>query len=339
MGMSAPILPLLQEPASLQLAPPQRETVAFADEVGSSGPVICVGGMTQWHVGRRRVPDALVGMAAVPAREVRAPAGVVRHDPEEMIVRVLAGTTAKELDAALGDHGQHCPLDPIDPMQATVGGVLAVGHSGIRRLRYGHVRDTLLEARYVAADGQVVKAGAPVVKNVTGYDLCRLLVGSLGTLGFLSEVVLRCTPKPVVSQWYELTADPWAIHKHAYRPSSVLWDGQSTWILLEGRPEEVKAELDRLRILGAPTESIAPPIPTGTRLGTPPARLHELTGAASGSFLAEIGVGVVHLQPGVDAPRALAENSIINSRVTQLNVDIKRAYDPSGRMNPGVQPW
>jgi NAD dependent epimerase/dehydratase family enzyme len=81
------------------------------------------------------------------------------------------------------------PLDPVDPERATVGGVLAVGESGIRRLRYGPVRDTVLEVRFVNAAGKVVKAGGPVVKNVTGYDLCRLLVGSVGTLGFLAEVV------------------------------------------------------------------------------------------------------------------------------------------------------
>src|SRR4029077_12080729 len=117
---------------------------------------------------------------------------------------------------------------------ATVGGVLAVGRSGIRRLGYGPVRDTLLEARYVSAEGRRVKAGGPVVKNVSGFDLCRLLVGSLGTLGLLAQVVLRCRPLPAVSRWLAGGADPFDLLGRLYRPSSILWDGTTTWVLLEG---------------------------------------------------------------------------------------------------------
>src|SRR3954468_4244102 len=122
----------------------------FAKEVGDSGPVTCVGGRTQWNVG---------GAVSADAREVHAPSGVVTFDPAEMTVRVRAGTTVAELDAALAAGGQMVPLDSVDRERATVGGVLAVGHSGLRRLRYGPVRDTLLEARFVNADGKLVKAG------------------------------------------------------------------------------------------------------------------------------------------------------------------------------------
>src|SRR5207237_3236629 len=101
-------------------------------------------------------------------------------------------------DDALGEHGQCVALPPHEG--ATVGGVLAVGRSGLRRLRFGPVRDTLLEARYVSAEGRLVKAGGPTVKNVSGFDLCRLLVGSLGTLGLLGAVVLRCRPRPAASR-------------------------------------------------------------------------------------------------------------------------------------------
>jgi FAD/FMN-containing dehydrogenase len=151
---------------------------AFADEVGTHGHVVPVGGGTHW---------AAVGEG----RRVRAPAGVVAYEPAEMTVRVRAGTTVAELDAVLAEHGQMVPLDPADPTRATVGGVLAEGVSGIRRLRWGPVRDTVLEVRYVSAEGRVVKSGGPVVKNVSGFDLCRLMVGSRGTLGVLAEVVLR----------------------------------------------------------------------------------------------------------------------------------------------------
>ena len=75
---------------------------------------------------------------------------------------------------------------------------LAVGHSGIRRLGWGPVRDTVLEVRYVSADGRLIKGGGPTVKNVSGYDLPRLFVGSLGTLGIIAEVVLRTRPVPAL---------------------------------------------------------------------------------------------------------------------------------------------
>jgi len=96
-------------------------------------------------------------------------------------VRLGAGTTMSELDDTLAAKGQTTVLEGAP--DATVGGVLAVGHSGLRRRRVGPVRDALLQVRYVSAEGRLITAGGPTVKNVTGYDLCRLMVGSLGTLG------------------------------------------------------------------------------------------------------------------------------------------------------------
>src|SRR5690606_37855854 len=138
------------------------------------------GGRTRWDVGG--VPDPA-------SRLVRAPAGILSFQPAEMIVRVLAGTSLTALHDALAEHGQTTVLEG-NPA-STVGGTLCVGASGLRRLRTGPLRDALLEARYVSAEGRLVVAGGPTVKNVAGYDLCRLLIGSLGTLGFLGEVVLR----------------------------------------------------------------------------------------------------------------------------------------------------
>src|SRR5436305_193487 len=99
---------------------------AFASAVGDDGPVTIVGGRTQWDVGGGVDPSA---------REVRAPAGIVEFEPAEMTVRCGAGTTVGELDATLAKHGQCVALAGDDG--ATVGGVLAVGHSGVGRLRQG----------------------------------------------------------------------------------------------------------------------------------------------------------------------------------------------------------
>ena len=132
-----------------------------------------VGGRTHWEVGGPP-PDGV---------EIGAPEGVFLYDPAELTVTVGAGTTVADLAGVLAAAGQECVLDPRDPTRATVGGTLAAGLSGHRRLRYGPLRDRLLEVRFVTGDGRVVKGGGPTVKNVTGYDVPRLLVGSLGTIG------------------------------------------------------------------------------------------------------------------------------------------------------------
>ncbi len=297
----------------------------FAAEVGPTGPVVAVGGRTQWLVG---------GPPLTTAREVVAPGGVVDHQPAEMIVRVRAATTVAELDAVLAEAGQMVPLDPDDAVHATVGGVLAVGHSGPRRLRYGPVRDAVLEIVYVSADGTLIKAGAPVVKNVSGYDLCRLLVGSLGTLGLLSEVVLRVQPVPLARRWLAGSGDPFQARARLYRPSSVLWDGTTTWILLEGHPGDVDAEAARLGP-GFAEVTGSPPLPTGGRISVRPGQLRSWCAVRSpGSYLAEFGVGTVHLL----APSESAVASHPDPVTARLGAEVKSRFDPSGRLNPGRQP-
>jgi FAD/FMN-containing dehydrogenase len=300
---------------------------AFAAEVGCDGPVCVAGGRTQWDVG---------GLPAPEVRYVAAPSGVVSHQPAEMIVRVGAGTTVAALDAALAQAGQMVPLDPRLPRQATVGGVLAVGHSGLRRLGYGPVRDTLLEAHFVTAAGRVVKAGGPVVKNVTGFDLCRLLVGSLGTLGLLAEVVLRCRPVPASCQWFMAAAgaDPFELHRRLFRPSAILWDGGSVWVLLEGHPADVADQADA--VLGPAFAEVAgpPALPLGERVSTRPGELPRLRGA-EGGWLAEVGVGTVHTaEPGL--VRGTAASGV---GTADLQAALKARFDPTGRLNPGRRPW
>jgi len=292
----------------------------FAKEVGDTGPVVPVGGRTQWSVG---------GPPAPGAREVRAPAGIVEYEPAEMVVRVRAGTTVAEVDAAVAAHGQMVALDPADPARATVGGVLAVGHSGLRRLRYGPIRDTVLEVRFVTAEGRVAKAGGPVVKNVTGYDLGRVLVGSLGTLGVLAEVVLRAQPRPPAAVWLRGDgADPFGARDRLFRPSSVLWDGTATWVLLEGHPTDVAEERSRLRSAGAFEEvGEGPEVPGGGQRSLRPHELRTWT-AAGGRFVAEVGVGTIHTDGPVPVRAPDPSTLALQQRV-------KSAFDPTGRLNPG----
>ena len=288
------------------------ELLAFAADVGTEGPVVAVGGRTQWSVGGRPHPDA---------REVHAPAGIVAHEPAEMIVRCGAGTTVAELDAALATEGQMTPLDPALPGRATVGGVLAVGRSGPRRLRWGALRDLVLEIRYVSSEGRLVKGGAPVVKNVTGFDLCRLFVGSLGTLGLLAEVVLRVVPIPPSRRWIAGECDPFDLAARLHRPSSVLWDGTTTWVLLEGEAVDVDFQSE---LAGAAMREVdgPPPLPTGGRRSLRPGQLRSLP---AGEWIAEVGVGVVHTA-APSGPRA---------DLDPLHARVKHAFDPTGRLNPG----
>ncbi|MDQ1445316.1 MAG: glycolate oxidase binding subunit, partial [Acidimicrobiaceae bacterium] len=252
-------------------------------------------------------------------RQVRAPAGIVAYEPAEMTVRVRAGTVVAELDEALAAHGQMVVLDPAVPGAATVGGVLAAGESGLRRLRYGPVRDTLLEARFVSAEGRMVKAGGPVVKNVSGFDLCRLLVGSRGTLGVLAEVVLRLQPRPAVSRWLMGAADPFAVRRRLYRPSSVLWDGEITWVLLEGHPSDVSAEASALG--RGFVDAVGPPPRPAHRWSMRPSALPALAASASdGAFVAEVGVGTVHR----DRPQPVRPVDPLHERVRAL-------FDPGRR--------
>jgi glycolate oxidase FAD binding subunit len=250
-----------------------------------------------------------------------------------MIVRVRAGTPVVDLQAALAEGGQYAALEASDAA-ATVGGVLAVGRGGLRRLGWGPPRDGVLEITAVSARGELIRSGAPLVKNVTGFDLCRLLVGSLGTLAFLAEVVLRCRPLPAAESWWTSTgADPFALYRSLYQPLAVLWDGTRTWVGLAGEGADVAYQVQAF--LGGFEEAEGPPVPpTGGRISCPPGRLAGASlaeEAGPGPWLAEIGVGVVHLSsdpgPGLVPPVA--------DELRRLNQAVKDAFDPDGRMNPG----
>jgi glycolate oxidase FAD binding subunit len=288
----------------------------FAAEIGSEGPVVAVGGRTQFDVG---------GSVDLDVREVRAPSGIVEHVAAEMTVRVRAGTTVAELDDALGPHGQCVALPAWEG--ATIGGVLAVGHSGLRRLGWGPVRDAVLEVRYVSAEGRLVKGGGPTVKNVSGYDLPRLFVGSLGTLGVIAEVVLRTRPVAAYEQWYSAEdVDPFDLARGLYRACSVLWDGTTTWALLEGHVRDVT---DQARAAGLHAiDGLARPSLPKHRWSLAPSAVRSLRDDGHGPFVAEVGVGVVH-RTVPQPPRPL------DPTIAALAARVKAAFDPTGRLAPG----
>jgi glycolate oxidase FAD binding subunit len=122
--------------------------------------------------------------------------GVVEHAPLDQIVTVECGTRFAALQDLLRGHGQMLALDPPWADRATVGGIVATSAFGALRTRYGSVRDLIIGVSFVRADGTRARAGGKVVKNVAGFDLPKLLTGSLGTLAFIATATFRLHPRP-----------------------------------------------------------------------------------------------------------------------------------------------
>jgi glycolate oxidase FAD binding subunit len=118
----------------------------------------------------------------------------VEYDAENLVITVEAGTTIDEVQSRVAGDGLFLPIDPALPWQATVGGVLACNVHGPKRLSYGSLRDLLLGIKVVLTDGEIVRFGGRTIKNVSGYDLSKLFIGSLGTLGVMAEATFRLMP-------------------------------------------------------------------------------------------------------------------------------------------------
>ncbi|MHC5596786.1 MAG: FAD-binding oxidoreductase [Nostoc sp.] len=140
---------------------------------------------------------------------------LIEHAVGDLTVTVEAGMKFSDLQALLAKSRQFLALDPTAPESATIGGIVATGDTGSLRQRYGSVRDQLLGITFVRADGQIAKAGGRVVKNVAGYDLMKLLTGSYGTLGFISQLTFRLYPLPEASGTVVLTGSAEAVSQAA----------------------------------------------------------------------------------------------------------------------------
>ncbi|MDE2179637.1 MAG: FAD-binding oxidoreductase [candidate division NC10 bacterium] len=151
-----------------------------------------------------------VSLGGVPAR-VDLVVGLTRlkriidHEPGDLTATFQAGILLREVQASLHRSGQFLPLDPAGYERATIGGILATNASGPWRHRYGTARDLVIGIRVVHADGTITKGGAKVVKSVSGYDMNKLYVGSMGTLGIILEATVRLYPLPAVERtWIAL---------------------------------------------------------------------------------------------------------------------------------------
>jgi glycolate oxidase FAD binding subunit len=237
---------------------PQTEAELAAMGADAQGPLCIKGGGTQGCAVEGQILSAS-GLA-----------GVELYDPGALTLVVRAGTPMQEIETLLASENQQLAFEPMDHRallgtngEPTVGGVVAANISGPRRIQAGAARDHLLGVRFVDGAGTVIKNGGRVMKNVTGYDLVKLMAGSHGTLGVLSEVSLKVLPRPEmrgVLLYYGLTdrdafaamsralGSPFEVSGAVHMPSGM--DGHPvTMLRIEGFEESVTYRLGQLRAL------------------------------------------------------------------------------------------
>ena len=309
--------------------------------------------------------DALPSPTGTPV-SMMGLSGVVDHQPDDLTISVRSGTTLAELDQVLEPHGQTAVLPEGHPGR-TVGGVVASGDSGYRRLRYGPTSDRVLGVTLVTGYGEVVRGGGPLVKNVTGYDVPRLVTGSHGTLGALATVTLKLWPIPAAAATFDV-GDPYAAFAGLYKPLAVVDTEQGASAYVEGSPGVITDAADRLGVDPEPGLRWPTPISSAVVVSVRvPARslLHAtdiVRRHGATQWRAHVGVG--ELTVGFDAmdEAALAElreeigalvgivvverwsHEAIDDRwgVVPEGVDVQRRlkdlFDPDRVCNPGQLP-
>jgi glycolate oxidase FAD binding subunit len=167
---------------------------AVRDAIGAGQPLEIAGHGSKRAIGHRSATNALLDLSGLD--------GVTSYEPNELILTVQAGASLHEVGQLIAGKNQEFAFEPMDTSallgtpanRGTIGGMIAAGLAGPRRVRAGGVRDHLLGLAAVSGFGESFKAGGKVVKNVTGYDLCKLVAGSWGTLSVMTEVTLKVMP-------------------------------------------------------------------------------------------------------------------------------------------------
>jgi glycolate oxidase FAD binding subunit len=176
------------------------------------------------------------GSAPIPDQHTivstRGLSGIVDYKPDDLTVVVRCGTTLGELDGELKENS-HTAVLPETAPERTVGGAVASGASGYRRLRYGPTRDRVIGIRFATGYGEVVSAGGQLVKNVTGYDIPRLMTGSHGALGFMSEISLKLWPVAYAPRTVQVE-DPASLRTGLYRPVAALETESGGFVYVTG---------------------------------------------------------------------------------------------------------
>ena len=322
------------------------------------------GGGTKDYLGDPRPTDLVL--------ETTSLGGIVEHVPADLTVTVGAGTRFRELEDALARAGQMLALDPPHADAATIGGIVAANSSGFRRARYGGVRDLLIGTRCALVDGTVASAGGRVVKNVAGYDVNKLLIGSLGTLAVITECTFKVTPLPVATAGlrarFRRAADAYAaadlVARTPARPAALAIDGRArdAWelvVLAEGEPAavdraiaiaadaasargraergDVTAALTALRELPASADGVL------VRASLPPAAQTAFAEAAMRlegfmRLVSDAASGIVRVQVrgDDDVLVAAADSLLADARVCGGSARVERRPD---RLRARVEAW
>ncbi len=306
--------------------------------------------------------------------DTRAYAGIVSYDPTELVVTACCGTPLAELEAVLAEQGQMLAVEPPHfGAGATIGGAIATGLSGPRRAAAGSARDFVLGVKLMDGRGDVLNFGGQVMKNVAGYDVSRLLAGSLGTLGLILEVSLKVLPKP----FFE-TSLRFALNQADALAQLNAWGGQplpisaSAWhdgtltLRLSGADAAVKAARRRL---GGEEMPEATPFWTALReqrddffaaageaglwrlslpsvaapLALPGRQLIEWGGAQrwlhSSADAAAIRAAAIQLGGHATLFRGGDKSAGVFQPLTptlaKIHLRLKNAFDPAGIFNPG----
>ncbi len=219
--------------------------------------------------------QALTQVEDVERFDMRLHCGILTYDPSEFLISAKAGTRVTDLQLALSEHGQYLPCDPLfGAAGSTIGGTLASGFSGSNRLLYGGLRDFIMEVEMIDGTGAVIRGGGKVVKNAAGFDIPKLLVGSYGRLGIITEVTFKVFPRPnafatlrvrckhitqAIEQSQKLLSKPFPIAALDLIASEGQRDDEEIELLVRcGAPSDsVTAVLERMqRVLGCSGETL-----------------------------------------------------------------------------------
>jgi FAD/FMN-containing dehydrogenase len=263
---------------------------------------------------------------------------MIEHVPEDMTVTVDAETTLAALQQHVGTRGQWLPVDPPGAASLTIRALLNGNASGPRRYGYGTIREHLLGLEVRLGNGQVIRAGGKVVKNVAGYDLPKLFVGARGTLGTIREATFKLRPLPEAEAFRQRACESLAEAGHLIE---TLLEGETTPVVLDlhrpdrrprvvvgfaGPREDVDWQVAQVAALG-----LAEPADLDYDQVLPrqasvlPSRLIEVIGRLSPEkFVARAGNGLIHYAGGQEPPRQEVPVELLRR--------VKAAYDPQGAL-------
>jgi glycolate oxidase FAD binding subunit len=279
---------------------------------------------------------------------------VIDYPARDMTITAQAGITVARLQEVLRAEGQQLPIDVPDPERATLGGIIAANVSGPRRYGYGTLRDYVIGISVVNDRGEETKAGGRVVKNVAGYDLCKLYVGSLGTLGVITQATLKVRPLPEerAAVSFDCIADQLGTaldlaHQTQTRPVSVELVGDAAgWQIIlsfEGSAEPVRWQAGRLggeltaagfRAGASPRKPASPDVATMVcRVNVPPSAVADfcrqaVRAAPAAAISAHAGNGIVRVSvprgESRDGAAAVATTLLAAANERQGNLVIER---------------